>query len=337
MAGWDLSVGECNTNEISEDEFWMVMNRFFTSQSKKTTTYKFCLLKCLIDNIFNVEDDLSISYDMIFSRFTEIYWNLIVKYELKQLVPSVRTPQSKIESIMNMFVNVNNIPQFIPFEKLGNDLKTNLSKEIQKAAQRYVVGAFYSDTHGKIFGFSKKSCRIVFNASSFKYLMKHKKAIEKMNYFEWMKFLSKTNMEDSGISIAEKLDFSSKRYNLNQYRNFLLNETKVTKCFYCGNDLTNKNEVDHYIPWSFIKDDKTWNFVISCRMCNNSKSNSLTVKGYLNNIVKRNDDLLNNFGRNEIIKKEFNGYTNDKLFKVYEIAEFSGLISGWKPRQSVIY
>ena len=29
-----------------------------------------------------------------------------------------------------------------------------------------------------------------------------------------------------------------------------------------------KYDIDHFIPWSFVKDDKIWNLVLSCAECN---------------------------------------------------------------------
>ena len=76
------------------------------------------------------------------------------------------------------------------------------------------------------------------------------------------------------------------------YRDILFQEFE-NKCFYCGNTVQiGKVEVDHFIPWSFIKDDNLWNFVLACRSCNNKKRDKLADLMYLEQIEKRNAILV---------------------------------------------
>ena len=51
---------------------------------------------------------------------------------------------------------------------------------------------------------------------------------------------------------------------------------------------------DHFIPWSFVKEDKLWNFVLSCPDCNIKKSDKLPSKNFISIIHNRNNLLLNN-------------------------------------------
>lgn len=48
--------------------------------------------------------------------------------------------------------------------------------------------------------------------------------------------------------------------------------------------------VDHFIPWSFIKDDKLWNFVLSCPKCNEAKNDRLPDEMCLERIIQRNSN-----------------------------------------------
>lgn len=49
------------------------------------------------------------------------------------------------------------------------------------------------------------------------------------------------------------------------YRQILFEEFENKECFYCGRKLSPKRiDVDHFIPWSFIKDDNLWNLVLAC-------------------------------------------------------------------------
>lgn len=137
---------------------------------------------------------------------------------------------------------------------------------------RYVVAAFCGDTEDQFYHFDKKSGKeaITLNKDVYSALVKYKSIFEKQNYYEWKKYLEKANLEEDAYALAGKLDSSTERENLNAYRE-ILEDFDRPRCFYCGHPLEKENRkepVDHFIPWSFVKDDKLWNFVLSCPQCN---------------------------------------------------------------------
>lgn len=88
MAGWNLKQGSLSQEVVTEEEFWALFNSLFSSSSKKRNTYKFGFLKSILDNIFNViqqDQGQFLSYQCIFNKFAENYWNLVLKYHLKQM------------------------------------------------------------------------------------------------------------------------------------------------------------------------------------------------------------------------------------------------------------
>ena len=67
------------------------------------------------------------------------------------------------------------------------------------------------------------------------------------------------------MKVLDKLDNATPRRNdLSVYQEVLYREFQEKNCFYCGKKLNNKIHVDHFIPWSFIKTDNLWNFVLAC-------------------------------------------------------------------------
>ena len=54
-AGWNQTSGTFREGPISEDTFWMLFNYVFSDSSAKRTTYKFGLIKSILDNLFNSE------------------------------------------------------------------------------------------------------------------------------------------------------------------------------------------------------------------------------------------------------------------------------------------
>lgn len=52
MAGWDLKCGSITEYYPSDDRIWSLFNYVFSESSRKRNTYKFGLIKSLLDNAF---------------------------------------------------------------------------------------------------------------------------------------------------------------------------------------------------------------------------------------------------------------------------------------------
>lgn len=59
-----------------------------------------------------------------------------------------------------------------------------------------------------------------------------------------------------------------------------LRDVQDNRCFYCGNVLSTKTEVDHFIPWSRWPNDAIENLVLA-DMCNNHKRDHLAAKDHV--------------------------------------------------------
>lgn len=331
MAGWDLSNGTCNRDNIAEDEFWEIINNIFSSKTNKTTSYKYGFFKSIIDNIFNF-NNLEITYDVLFERFAEMYWNLVAKYHLCQIQVTSRFSKSSVELIIEKVLEGYQLDGNVTFEVLREDVKNLIVKKISNECSKYVVGAFFEDSNKSFFSFDKSKKTIVIQKDIINYIIKYKNILSKLNYFEWIKFLEKTNDDNSVISLAEKLDSSTKRGNLSFYRDFLTQLYGKEECFYCGKNLHNKKiEMDHFIPWSYIKDDKQWNMVMSCRECNNNKRDKLPDRIFIDKLLTQNEVIISSINFN-MVKKDYRGYQREKIYSIYNSAKFNGFNENWKPK-----
>lgn len=59
------------------------------------------------------------------------------------------------------------------------------------------------------------------------------------------------------------------------------------RCFYCGQKIDQRAEVDHFIPWARYPRDTAHNFVLSHRGCNNDKREMLAAKRHLESWMER--------------------------------------------------
>ena len=273
MPGWNLKEGILTELEVSDDEYWSLFNFVFSDACRKTNTYKFGLIKSICDQIYDVHDDgdqFFLSYEKIFSKFAENYWNLVNKYKLKQMSYNGKSEYSKIELIIKAAVENCEIPENVGFQALCDKNRSVIIKKVTAECKKCVVGALYNDFEGKLYAFSLRGDGISFlSEGACRFMAKYKMEIEKLNYYAWARFLEKVNDDDALIRVLKKLDMATpQRKDLSMYRDILYNEFQENTCFYCGKRLNKNVHVDHFIPWTFVKNDNLWNFVLACPKCN---------------------------------------------------------------------
>lgn len=294
---WNSKSGSLNPSSISDDEYWSLFNFVFSESCHKTSTYKFALLKSILDNLLNNtpgENGQLIFYSDLFAKFAESFWNLVVKYHLHQQKPTGEGKTSKIEQIFNEATAKNPILENLEFASIEENTKSALTQKVQAECRKYVLGALYGDFGGKLYGFDQNGNFITLSQSAYEFLLKYKIELEKLNYYAWAKFLEKINEENVLFHLLSKLELSlPERTPLEIYRNILFSEFEECNCFYCGKKIGAKIHVDHFIPWSFVKEDKLWNFVLSCPECNIKKSNILPPQNTIARILERNRIILN--------------------------------------------
>jgi len=165
MPGWNLKNGELQKCQISEDEYWSLFNFVFSDACMKRNTYKFGLIKSIMDNLFNcTQDDYGnyrLSYSAIFEKFTINYWNLVLKYHLKQMRSDGRTEVSKIESILLAASEENDLIKTLDFNSLSNSDRSKVVRQVSIACRKNVIGALYNDMEGKLYGFDLKEKEIM--------------------------------------------------------------------------------------------------------------------------------------------------------------------------------
>lgn len=155
------------------------------------------------------------------------------------------------------------------------------------------------------------------------FILKYKTELEKLNYYSWARFLEQVNDDKALIRVIDKLEIATpRRDNLAIYRELLRREFEQDTCFYCGKHLNRGIHVDHFIPWTFVKDDKLWNFVLACPTCNVKKSNKLPTKDHIVQIVGRNQRML--ALQSQLVIEEFENYSDGIIERMWNYAKKSG-------------
>ena len=332
MAGYDLTEGRYENRTLSDDEMWSAFSNLFSSHSKNSSSYKFGFLKAIMDNLYNVDENLTLTFDQLFGTFTEVYWNLVLKHGIKQQPVSERSNGTYLEQVLNLTAVKYAITVEIPFESISDEAKIEVCKKIKSKCKVNVVGALFGDTKGLFYSFSRKEEWLQINPQMYQFICKHKLAIEKLNYYEWAKYLEKINDDSVMDHLLTKIDKSSERENLSIYRRILFEEFENETCFYCGKKLLNdgqKVHVDHFVPRVFIKDDKMWNLVLACPTCNLQKNDKLASIIYLEKLLDRNKKIVL---VNEKAK-DMGTYNAQNLRAVYYWAKINGYDTIWQPKK----
>lgn len=314
-SGWNRDEGELLDNADSS-LFACVSFSFFSGSH--TTTYKYCFLKCLLDNIFNFDERKRISFKLLSNTFAAIYWNSIVLHAIpvQKRLPKGRL--SSIENLISRYIQERPHMSGIPFESIKAEDQESFLRDTEAIFARYVVGAFYEDTEGMLYGFSKKSKSLWLNDKSYRFLIENKEILDQVNYYQWLKEVERI-LQDSGDhrdNLSTILEEITRRNDLAPFKQKLLGLAEQRTCFYCGKKLTKSAHLDHVIPWSFLKTDSLWNFVFACPHCNESKNDRVPTEDFLLRLIKRNEEL---------------GIDSPNILDIANSARINGVKVNWKP------
>ena len=325
-AGWNLKRGVLSPFPIDLESYWAHFNYVFSDACRKRSTYKFGLIKAILDCLYSIEytsRGMELSYDKLFAKFTENYWNLIAKHNICQIKADGVSNSSKIELLIREINEKNKALKEIEFEDLNAEDKVILITQVKKECQKYVLGALFQDFKAEFYGFDHIDGCIWLNLYAYKFLMTYKLEIEQMNYYAWAKFLDRINRENPTTQLLEKLEQSTpQRRNLSIFRRILREEFEANNCFYCGCKLSSGAHVDHVLPWSFVKSDHLWNFVLACPKCNSKKNDLLPSKQVLAEITTRNLKMV--MSQDSFVQSEFEGYSEDLMWKIWDYAKKQG-------------
>lgn len=187
--------GEYIKATFSDADVLDALDVVFSSKSKKDTSYKFVFLKAIIDLLDKVDDRNRLTFDQLFQRFTEIYWPIVVDYNLRQKIGG-EDSQSYIEQILIEAVNTYGVATYSNFSDLTKNQQRDIVKTVKQKCKMNVVGALYGDTKAIIYSFSRKEEWIEINPAVYDCLVRNKKMIQEKNYQAWADFMEKTNLVD---------------------------------------------------------------------------------------------------------------------------------------------
>lgn len=77
MEGYNLKEEAYINKHFTDDELWSVVFGLFSNKVSHDTSYKYGFFKSILDSLYNADDNLVLTFDQLFYKFTEIYCNLV--------------------------------------------------------------------------------------------------------------------------------------------------------------------------------------------------------------------------------------------------------------------
>jgi 5-methylcytosine-specific restriction endonuclease McrA len=314
------------SNSNFDELFMTIIN---PTQSSKDSTYKFAFARFLIEYSTN-SNQINVKFSTIAEYFLKYYWVQECRSKLNQSSFKVmKSGEKKVKkTIISKIITDEFGGDIYPegYNEIAGKYPSKIKKcinEIEKKCFQDVTYAFQYVKEGNqtldaapiffeyyVTGYKKRSKRstdkplidlkrgIKIDSKAMGFFKKHHAFLEKVVILEWVRFIEKFNV---GVpALIDKVEGNKeKRSNLSKERTILYKYFK--NCFYCGDELNPKKdpknpkkdtEVEHVIPFSFMREDEMWNFVLVCKECNCSKLGSLPPKNFLECLFDRNKKYL---------------------------------------------
>jgi hypothetical protein len=253
------------------------LNAFFRiiEVGRNTNSYKFALARALVrmgtSHPFITKSDLA-------PLFVEYYWPLEVIYHVRQGIDPQKDPV-----VMRLIRDLVRSGQVTEGQELTNFQSKrrgeylNLLADVARGAFDDVIARFHivrsEPITPQVYTFvgraGKVEDEIVLTDDGRSILKEYGPLIDYLAVSGWVRF---TEASTTAPKLHEKIAGTRvRRRSLVAWRN-ALRALQDGKCFYGeGHDMS-APEVDHFLPWSYVLEDKTWNLVLSCRECNNANA-----------------------------------------------------------------
>jgi hypothetical protein len=315
-----------SSNEERKDEKFRNMLSDFRAiirRGKKSNTYKFVLARSILEFVKNNESEIKknidnnrvtiINYSTFADYFLKFYWR-----QQKSKIPQNHNTDSIPSAVQTLKELFDKHPQPEKFDMVSEELKIHARKKILQGvfgtgSKSQVIPKFQTIPVGKksmkkenFYKNEPDNKQIIINPDSMQFFIHYRDLLDSFVILELAKFLDKIKPSPGIVSKIEEPDFD--RTTLKTHERLLNKYFK--NCFYCNEDLDGLTiHVDHFIPFSYIFENKYWNLVLSCSKCNLNKSDSL-AKDFKMELIARNNQFRHDLDRQN---KDFK--TVDKDFK----------------------
>lgn len=202
--GWNKNEGKIPFRYLSDDEVRAYVTKLTSTEQFHTTSYKYAFLQALLDNLSNVDKATGyLSYNDIARSFANQYWTQTLKAKQSQMITHDRASSSVAEKIIINFCQENKISENTNFQQLSPEQVDTLTAKFKSSiVKKDVLGAFWKDTEGQFYSFSKQDTGIFMNPSCYTALTSNQTLYKSQNKAAWDGFLNKVNSKLPAMIIS---------------------------------------------------------------------------------------------------------------------------------------
>ena len=300
--------------ETTDEEFEQIFIHVL-DQAAKDNTYKFAFARFLLE-YSQYQTKTHVEFSTIAEYYLKYYWPQVCNSKLRQSPQIVKRPVV-IQIIENEF-DKPYYPQIFDEIKQEEPVKIeNCIRNIERKCFEHVTYAFQNVKIGdktvdkspiffeyKIRAFKKRYDRekdtplierdygINLNPDAMRFFKRRNVSLNKAVTLEWARLLEEINV---GVpKLIAKIEDEIPSRDLTTERDAL--EPFEKNCFYCKIPLeTAEINVEHVIPFSYIRENEMWNLTLACKQCNCKKLGSLPSpkEKWLGKLFERNKNYRN--------------------------------------------
>lgn len=250
-----------------------------------SASYKPTLLAAIVRHLDGHQGSCqSIALTSLAEQYLKMYWSQVVVFRMRHS-PRDEAPPEIVQNIIQCAARAD----VRSLTELPEADRENLVCAIAKVLPKNVLTAFHvskPDRMPPLYSWRNGEKEIELAAEAVNFIRDSAQSLKLIAFYFLARFLSKLNTVPQ---ILEKVEREvTKRESLIRFATQFRALGEST-CFYCNRGL-NAGEltVDHFIPWTFVFENRLWNLVPSCRPCNSSKADKLPDEQMLQRLLTLN-------------------------------------------------
>jgi 5-methylcytosine-specific restriction endonuclease McrA len=249
-----------------------------------SASYKPTLLAAIVRNVDAEQNSQSIGLTSLADEYLKMYWSQVVVFRMRHSPRDEAQPK-----IVQHILECSATNDIRRLADLSEAKRGQLIRAIAKVLTINVLKAFHAskpDRMPPLYSWSVQKNEIELTADAVAFIRENALSLKLIAFYFLALFLSKLNTVPHILEKVERDD--ARRESLTRFAKQFQALGERT-CFYCNGILNaGAGTVDHFIPWSFVFEDRLWNLVPACRPCNSSKSDRLPDELMLQRLLMLN-------------------------------------------------
>jgi hypothetical protein len=259
-----------------------------------TNSYKFVLARALADD--DLPREPVIPAPWLANKFLELYWPLATHFRVRQSTDPTREPVA-YKAALQLAADLD-LP---PGRSLGS-VRATQPERVQRLVGRLATKGGCLDEVVPRFNLVRRAPvpaplfhpdvderSLILARGAAEWISANRLTVRQLANGAWVRF---TETFSVAPRLYQKLAGEGvRRASLAAYGDLLARFDR--RCFHCGREDAGSYEVDHFLPWSFVLEDRIWNLVLACggpTGCNQRKRDGIPSDAALDRLCSRNED-----------------------------------------------